>query len=234
MNKLVPFTPGLILYIALSAGCGSDGLTPNGNAGSNGQQASGAGVIPTIDTSGSLNEVVAVPESTPAVINGLFDKYTKVVAPNGKPIHIFATSGVSEAQTVRARQILSFILKDAEGTQYGSDKSAVANALGDAQATLVYFETEEQALKHRDAVSKLGLGVQDLYAEESPVEGTQAYLNNEIRDAAYEEIFHMVHGYGIETALPAFHAEMVAAQLKATARAYIGTRMARNTERMSI
>ena len=112
---------------------------------------------------------------------------------------------------------MEFILKDAPGTQYGSDKAVVANALADQEATLVYFDTEGQSFANRDRVAGLGMAVQDLYATESPVEGSSGYQNNGIRDAAYEEIFHLVHDAGIVTSLPAFHAEIIEAEQLATA-----------------
>ncbi len=175
------------------------------------------GTIPDIDISGSANGVVPLTGNVPVVLQTLFNKYTKVTAPNGKPIHIFASVGVSDAQAARARKIMEFILRDAPGTHYGSNKSAIANTMANNKATLVYFDTEAQSLANRDKVADLGLFVQDLYATESPVEGSNDYLNNITRDAAYEEIFHLVQGAGIQTALSAFHAEIVAAEQQARA-----------------
>ncbi len=173
-----------------------------------------------IDISSSNNGVVLVPSGLPEPLSTLFTNYTKVVAPNGKPIHIFATSGVSQTQIVRARNILEYILRDAPGTEYGSDKTAVANAMGDNGATLVYFDTEAQTFASIEALTpllSLGLGFQDLYATESPIEGTVDYLNNITRDAGYEEIFHLVHDYGVIPAIPAFDEEIKAADIAGTA-----------------
>ena len=88
-------------------------------------------------------------------------------------------------------------------------------------AMLVYFETEKQSFANRDKVVELGFAGQDLYATESPVEGTDDYLNNLIRDAGYEEIFHLVQSTGIQSAVPAFHEAIVTAQKAASsARTY--------------
>ncbi|MFQ5751229.1 MAG: hypothetical protein ACE5HI_04465, partial [bacterium] len=59
-------------------------------------------VLDNIDISQSPLGVVPLPESLGKTLNGLFSKYTKHVAPNGKLIHIFAQSGVSDLQVVRA------------------------------------------------------------------------------------------------------------------------------------
>ena len=72
-------------------------------------------VLDSIDTSTSPLGVVPLPEELGKTLNGLFSKYTKHVAPNGKPIHIFAQSGVSDLQLVRAREILKYHLTDAPG-----------------------------------------------------------------------------------------------------------------------
>lgn len=87
-------------------------------------------VLDNIDISNSEFGVVTLPEDLGKTLNGLFSKYTKVVAPNGKPIHIFGQSGVSDLQVARAREILKYHLTDAPGTQYGEDKSGVANRNG--------------------------------------------------------------------------------------------------------
>jgi hypothetical protein len=65
-------------------------------------------VLDNIDTSITSNGVVPLPENLGKTLNGLFSKYTKHVAPNGKPIHIFAQSRVSDLQLVRAREILKY------------------------------------------------------------------------------------------------------------------------------
>jgi len=57
-------------------------------------------VLDNIDISQSRYGVVPLPESLGKTLNGLFSKYTKHVAPNGKPIHIFAQSGASDLQVV--------------------------------------------------------------------------------------------------------------------------------------
>ncbi len=173
--------------------------------------------LDNIDISSSSNGVVQVPHDLPEPLSTVFSNYTKVVAPNGKPIHIFATSGVEVKQIVRARNILEYILRSAQGTQYGSDKSAIANKMSDNKATLIYFDNEQQAMDYRDQVSDLGLGIQDLYANESPVEGSASYINNSVRDASYEEIFHMVHNYGIVEALPAYDNEIKQGEQAASA-----------------
>ncbi|MGD8538321.1 MAG: hypothetical protein PVI66_06370 [Candidatus Aminicenantes bacterium] len=176
-------------------------------------------VLDNIDTSTSPLGVIPLPEELGETLNGLFSKYTKHMAPNGKPIHIFAQSGVSDLQVVRAREILKYHLTDAPGTQYGSDKTALANRMADVRATLIYTDTEIKSFAMRPILRGSELRLQDLYATESPVEGSYEYIHNEAkpgqrftRDASYEEIMHLVHDKGLEDVLPEYHQEIVEAE----------------------
>jgi len=176
-------------------------------------------VLDNIDISNSEFGVVPLPEDLGKTLNGLFSKYTKVLAPNGKPIHIFGQSGVSDLQVARAREILKYHLTDVPGTQYGEDKAAVANRMGDVRATLCYTDSQLKAFALYEIIDETKLATQDLYATESPVEGSYEYINNKgkpgerfTRDASYEEIFHLVHGKGMEQVIPAYHKEIAEAE----------------------
>ncbi len=180
-------------------------------------------VLDNIDTSSSEFGVVPLPDEVGKTLTGLFSKYTKHVAPNGKPIHILGQSRVSDLQMARAREILKYHLADAPGTRYGSDKAAIANRMGDVRATLIYTDTQARAFAMYDIIGESELALQDLYATESPVEGGYVYLHNEAeaggfftRDASYEEILHLVHAKGIEEVLPEYHAAIVEAERRAT------------------
>ncbi len=184
-------------------------------------------VLDNIDTSTSPLGVVPLPEELGKTLNGLFAKYTNHMAPNGKPIHIFAQSGVSDLQVVRAREILKYHLTDAPGTQYGHEKTAMANRMADVRATLIYTDTEIKSFAMRPILRDSKLRLQDLYATESPVEGSYEYVHNKgkpgeryTRDASYEEIMHLVHDKGLEDILPEYHQEIVEAE-KAAVKADI-------------
>ena len=179
-------------------------------------------VLDNIDISGSPFGVVPLPEELGKTLNGLFTKYTKVIAPNGKPIHIFAQAGVRDLQVVRAREILKYHLADAPGTEYGGDKTAIANRMGDVRATLMYTDTQAHSFAMRPILRDSELRLQDLYATESPVEGDYVYLNNEVeaggfftRDASYEEIMHLVHAKGIDDVLPEYSQAIAEAEQRA-------------------
>ncbi|PIE12321.1 MAG: hypothetical protein CSA72_00245, partial [Rhodobacterales bacterium] len=80
---------------------------------------------------------------------------------------------------------------------YGADKRAVANAMADNGAVLVL----PGGADGDSPISDRALVGQPLYALEFPTEGSRAYIENDYsqRDAGFEEIFHMVHDYGIGT-----------------------------------
>ena len=55
-----------------------------------------------IDISGSANGIVPIPKNVDPVFK-VFDRYTKIVAPNGRPIHIVVEPGYSNRQVIYAR-----------------------------------------------------------------------------------------------------------------------------------
>jgi hypothetical protein len=166
--------------------------------------------LPEIDISASPNGIVELPQDVPAVFRDVFTKYTKILAPNGKPMHILAQAGWTDDQIKKGRNVLQFILTDYPGSEYGSDKSVIANAMADRKATMVFFNTEPDL--HEAMRGPLGsrtdLSMQDLRGNENPAEGTEDYMNHNTRDASFEEIWHLVHDNGIKATQPAMLAEM--------------------------
>lgn len=132
-----------------------------------------------------------------SVVRKNYDKYIIYKSPDGGDIPLLATDGFSDEQLLRAYNILSFFLTDVPGTKYGSDKSAVANAMANNGARMVL----PGGADGESPISDRALVGQPLYALEFPIEGSRAYIENdyEQRDAGFEEIFHMVHDHGIGT-----------------------------------
>lgn len=126
-------------------------------------------------------------------IGKIFSKYIYLTAPNGKRIHVFGTSGVSDAQMKYARKIFNSYFTTNGELYSSSAKTIIANSMGNKRTALVFFDTQEQYEANIGKVSSIGFNVQDLYASES--------LNSGNRDASYEEILHLVHNYGIAPTL---------------------------------
>jgi len=152
-----------------------------------------------IDISGSPTGIVPMPDSADSIFN-LFDRYTKVVAPNGKPIHIVIEPGYSDRQVIYARTVLINHLTDLPGSTYGHDKSTIANAMSNAGAILFLFKDTDTFQNYfRGLPRGVNTNGQDLRAYETILEGTPGYMDqqNPRRDASYEEIMHFVQQYGI-------------------------------------
>jgi len=170
-----------------------------------------------IDVSTHARGIVPLPESVDRTLRRHFARYTRVVAPNGKPIHILAQAAWSEDQIMHARKVLEHLLTDVPGTRFGADKSSVANAMAERRATLVLFEDERMMEKaFRGRLGELHLGMQDLRANECPAVGSEDYLAHKTRDASYEEILHLVHDYGIRPALKEYDGLIQQASDRAT------------------
>mgnify|MGYP000698503216 CR=1 FL=1 len=181
-------------------------------------------VIPTNPSSPDSNElgISAVPNSLSTTYTAAlnFDRYTSYDAPNGKSIHILAQNEVSSNQIVRARNILTHYLTNLPGSQYGSDKSEVANKMANNGAVLLLLNGVDDGTN-----AAAQLDGQPLYYGEMQVEGSDWYINQNYdhRDASFEEILHLVHDYGIGVdqnekfvgVLPEFQADIRAAQTTA-------------------
>ena len=202
------FLPRLLLMVVVLA-CAPAPVSPQS-----------ALTLPDIDTSGSPNGIVELPADVPAVFREVFVKYTKLIAPNGKPIHFLAQDGWSDDRILKARNVMQHVLTDVPGSRYGTDKSVVANSMSDRKATMVLFNTEPElraAFANTDLRSA-DLSMQDLRANECPVEGDEDYMAHRTRDASFEEIIHLVHDYGIKPALPQMQDALREIDAEATAR----------------
>ena len=104
--------------------------------------ASTAGEAKTVDTNHNLKEtgIASITDDFPRTVRRNFDRYTQVIVPNGKPINIYAQAEISDAQIVQVRNTLIFWLTDVPGSRYGTDKTAVANKMGDNEATLMLLK----------------------------------------------------------------------------------------------
>jgi hypothetical protein len=173
--------------------------------------------LPDIDISGSPDGIVPLPENTPSVFTDVFSKYTKIIAPNGKPIHFLAQDAWSDDKILKARNVMEYLLTDYPGSTYGSDKAAVTNAMADRKATMTLYNTSADAREGAFRRGTTDLFTQSLWENETTAEGTEDYINHITRDASYEEVLHLVQGAGIEPAMPEFQAKLEAANKAATA-----------------
>ncbi len=172
------------------------------------------------DISTSPNGVIPLPSNAPAAYsNNGFVKYTKIQAPNGQAIHFVAQNQITDAQIVRARNILQFYLTNLPNSEYGTDKSVVTNQMANNEALLLLLNGAD------GQGNEPNLPGQYLFQNEIAVEGHSWYINNnwDHRDAAFEEILHLMHdtGFGVDGpnsfpgVLPNYQAEIRAAQQNA-------------------
>ncbi len=149
-----------------------------------------------------------------------FNRYTKVVTPNGGKIHIVAQSNLTDEQIVRTRSTLEHFLKNYPGSEYGDNKSELANKMAENGAILTLLNGQD------DGNNPVEVSGQALFENEIQVEGHPWYINqdyNNHRDATYEEILHLVHDYGIGIdghnsfpgAMPKYQSEIRQAQKNA-------------------
>ncbi|WP_216599656.1 hypothetical protein [Vibrio sp. 03-59-1] len=156
-----------------------------------------------------------------------FDRYTSLVAPNGKPIHIVSQDQITDNQIIRVRSVLSHYLTDYTSSEFGDDKTGVINKMADNGALLMLLNGSDDGSN-----SASELDGQPLYKNEIQVEGGEWYIKQDYnhRDATYEEILHLVHDYGIgvdqnqsfDGVLPEYQAEIRSAQVTALTQSIWG------------
>ncbi|MEO1289167.1 MAG: hypothetical protein AAFV93_15495 [Chloroflexota bacterium] len=172
--------------------------------------------IPIPNTSLKMTEIEPIPDTFSSTIRETFTRYTQIIPPNNLPITIYAQDRISNAQIVQARNTLIFFLTDVPNAIYGSDKTSVANQMGENEATLILLNGSDGDSEYPD------VNGQALFETELVVPGSLAYINNDYenhRDATFEEILHLVHDTGIgvdgrntmQGVLPEFQAEIRAA-----------------------
>jgi len=146
-----------------------------------------------VDTSAADLGITSVPASLGSSYTSNFVSYTSVTTPNEGSIHIVAQNLITNEQIVRCRGILEHYLKNYPGSTYGANKSDVANKMADNGAILTLLNGQD------DGNNPVQVDGQPLYQNEIQVEGHAWYTNQnyDYRDAAYEEILHLVHDYGI-------------------------------------
>ena len=162
------------------------------------------------------SRVHKVTKSFPRKYQRAFDRYVQVIAPNGKPIHIFAQKQISDTQLRHVRDVMLHYLTDLPGSEFGTNKGSIANRMADNRAMMMICKG------HDGQYREPRIFAQPLYADETIVEGSPAYINNEFenhRDATLEETLHCVHDFGIgvdfrgapKGALPDFQKQIRAA-----------------------
>ena len=172
------------------------------------------GSLDNIDTSGSPDGIVTLPASVHPTITNVFARYTKIVADNGNPVHFLIHQNVPNAKVTHARRILEQHMADVPGTVFGSDKQALRDSMGNLRATMVLFPTPGSfgGSQVNQFMSTYEAPIQDLLGEEIILPGSSEYVGpNPRRDASYEELVHLMHGYGLIPTMPALQSLVVAA-----------------------
>jgi len=118
-----------------------------------------------------------------------FSQHINYIAPNGKPITILAQDEVTDSQMLYAYSLLEFYLSNFD--------DEIANKMAENEATLVMTNGVDG---QGNTPEKAMLGQSLTQAETAPP-GSKWYMESDFthRDAAFEEIFHLVHDYGIGT-----------------------------------
>lgn len=197
----------LILLLLLSLyGCKKDFSGVNFISQDGTNTAEAVSSLQNIDISSAELGVVQLPITVASNIRTEFKWYTKITAPNGKPIHFLAQDGWTIEKVAYTRNVMEHYLTNTTGMLYGN-KDAVANKIADNNAAMTMYNTE--------AGSDRSVTGQDLQANETVAVGSPEYLDLSVRNAALEEILHFVQDYGLTPVFSSFQSSLSEATVNA-------------------
>ena len=138
---------------------------------------------------GSPNGIVELPADVPDGSGKSSSSTRNSSRPTASRFTSWPRDGWSDHRILKARNVMQHVLTDVPGTRFGADKSVIANSMADRKATMVLFNTEpdlREAFENTD-LGEADLSMQDLRANECPVEGDDDYMAHRTRDASFEE-----------------------------------------------
>lgn len=185
----------VVLGLAIACHCILPKVS-NGQDGTQSKQSKNQSHAHSNSTSQSIKatRIHKVTDDFPREYRRVFDRYVQLIAPNGKPIHVFAQPEISAAQIRHVRDVMLHYLTDLPDSEFGKNKGAIADRMADNRAMMMICKG------HDGQYREPRIDAQPLYADETIVEGSSAYINNEFedhRDATLEETLHCVHDFGI-------------------------------------
>ena len=139
----------------------------------------------------------------------VFDKCVEIFG-----LRVLATSGVSEAKTLHAANVLAeYLDNDEDGNVDQSEVLAALKGTSNAQiATMVLFASEQEQESKQSAFEAFENSItraQNLFAMEIFENGS----NGSDRDATLEEVLHLVTDKGWDEAFPAVWGEKVGSSI---------------------
>ncbi len=169
-------------------------------------------VLPSFDISISETGIIDLPNNTDPIFLNVATRYTNVTAENGDLIPILIQDDYTIEQVAHVKRVLESYLVDMPGSDWGSNKSMVSNAIGATNSILLLLNDESE-YENPYVWNLIDSGVmgQDLLATEVFPEGSVEYMNSTQRDATYEEVLHFVHGFGLQIASPAMQDAILSA-----------------------
>ena len=162
----------------------------------------------TIDENQNFG-VTTLPSDAGTEIIKYFDKYTRVVAENGKFIHLFAPSEVTEYELARMREVLIGILSNYPNSTHGDDKSSISNFLADENSCVMILMNAADIKKISEGILLVSpIGIHPILFDQIIPEGSSGFLNTTTVDKSMSKLMRMVLKTGIANTNFGFNSEI--------------------------
>lgn len=201
MNKFIYLTAIVFIF----SSCKKESIKANYKSQVQGNTATAVSSIQNLDISNDVIGVIELPTSVDSKIRSTFKWYTKVTAPNGKPIHLLAQNNWTKEKVAYTRTVLENYLTSDLTLIYGN-KTEVANNIANSYGAMTMFNDANSVSSNNS-----GINGQDLQADETVAVGSPEYLDLSVRNAALEEILHFVHDLGLSITFPQFQKDLESA-----------------------
>jgi hypothetical protein len=188
----------LSILVIVSVSCKKEDINVNYKSKNGSNSDAAVASLQNLSTADAYLEVIILPSTVDQSIRSVFKWYTKLDAPNGKPIHILAQNYWTVEKVAYVRSVLEHYLTDAPELKYGL-KAEVANRMANDNAAMTMYNTK---------ASESSVVGQDLQANETVNVGSKEYIENSLRNAALEEVIHFVHDFGLSKVYPEFQSSL--------------------------
>jgi hypothetical protein len=160
--------------------------------------------------------VSALPSDAGTEITKFFDKYTRVIAENGKYIHLFGPNDISNYELARMREVLIGILSNYSDGSHGIDKAEIGNYLANQNSCLMLLTSPQDLKTISEGILLVSpIEIHPILYTDIVIEGSSDFISGNSVDKSMQKIMRMVLKSGIANTNFGYNSEIYNASTNA-------------------